>query len=49
MLVPDPSNLVVGVILVFGKPELALFANDIENLGKKTLVSIPHLLDTMTQ
>lgn len=32
MLVPYPADQVVGVVLVLGKPELAFFANDVENL-----------------
>lgn len=32
VLVPDPSNLVVGVVLIFGEPKLTLFSNDIEDL-----------------
>lgn len=32
MLVPYPANQVIRVVLVLGKPKLALFTNDIENL-----------------
>ena len=34
MLVPDPSDLVSGVILILGEPKLTLFTNDIEDLIK---------------
>ena len=40
VLVPDPSNQIVGVVLIFGKPELAFLANDVEDLEKKYVVSI---------
>ena len=33
VLVPDPADQAVRVILVLRKPELALFANDIEDLS----------------
>lgn len=32
MLVPNPSNLVVKVVLILRKPELALLADDIKDL-----------------
>ncbi len=32
VFVPDPADLVCRVILIFGEPELAVFANDIEDL-----------------
>ena len=32
VFVPDPADLVRCVILVFGQPELAILANDIEDL-----------------
>lgn len=35
VLVPYPSDLVGGVVLVFRKPKLAFFSNDIEYLEKK--------------
>ncbi len=35
MFVPDPADRVVSVILVFGEPQLALFANDIEDLDER--------------
>lgn len=34
VLVPYPSDLVGGVVLVFRKPKLAFFSNDIEDLEK---------------
>ena len=33
VLVPYPSDHVIRVILILRQPELALFANDIEDLG----------------
>ena len=35
MLVPYPADQVVRVILILRQPELALFANDIEDLGQE--------------
>ncbi len=32
MFVPDPADHVVPIILVFSQPELALFADNIEDL-----------------
>lgn len=34
MLVPYPADLVGRVVLVLGKPKLAFFANDVEDLGE---------------
>ena len=34
MLVPNPSNRVSDIVLVTGKPELALFANDVEDVAR---------------
>ena len=35
VLVPYPADQVVRVILILREPELALFANDIENLSEQ--------------
>ena len=35
MLVQDPAHRIRPVILVLSKPELALFANDIEDLERE--------------
>ena len=35
MLFPDPANRVARVVLVSGKPELALLGDDIEDLQTK--------------
>ena len=32
MFTPDPSDLVIWIVLIFGKPQLAFLANDIEDL-----------------
>jgi len=37
MLLPDPANRVAKVVLVSGKPELALLGNDIEDLQTKNV------------
>jgi len=34
MLVPYPSDQIVGVILILGKPKLAFLADDIKNLNE---------------
>ena len=34
MFAPDPTDLIVWIILVFGKPKLALFPNDVKYLVK---------------
>ena len=34
MLVPNPSNRVSDIVLVTGKPELALFANDVKDVAR---------------
>ena len=40
VLVPDPADQAVRVILVLCKPELALFANDIENLSDQVSTAL---------
>lgn len=38
MFGPDPTNKVVGIILVFSEPQLALLGNDIEDLTTQLAV-----------
>ena len=45
MLVPDPADQVVRVILILGKPELAFFADDIEDLKGQVSTALNHWLD----
>lgn len=39
VLVPDPANLVGGVVLVFSEPKLAFLGHNIEDLKRNRLVS----------
>ena len=38
MLIPDPTDLISSVVLVFSKPKLSLLANHIKDLC--TIISI---------
>lgn len=44
MLVPYPADQVVRVVLVFCKPELAFFADDIEDLKEQVSTVLNHQL-----
>ncbi len=35
MFIPDPSDLVGGIILIFGKPQLSFLTNHVEYLRLK--------------
>ena len=39
MFVPDPADLICRVILIFGKPEFAFFADDVEDLSTNESLS----------
>ena len=41
VLVPDPANQVVRIVLVLREPKLALFANDIEDLWERISTASP--------
>lgn len=46
VLVPYPSDQVIRVILILRQPELALFANDIEDLGEHVSIAFNCLSKT---